>query len=69
MWPKWIGPALWLTLAACLLLMFWRGRRLGRLVTEPLPVIVPCHRVLRADWRSQDARWSVAVRDRIFHPA
>lgn len=42
-WPKWIGPALWLTLAACLLLMFWRGRRLGRLVTEPLPVIVPAN--------------------------
>lgn len=38
--PRWVMPALWLTSACVLLLMFWRGRRLGRLVTEPLPVIV-----------------------------
>jgi hypothetical protein len=38
--PKWVaflGP--WLALVA-LLSMFWRGRRLGPLVTEPLPVVV-----------------------------
>lgn len=38
--PKWaafLGP--WLALVA-LLAMFWRGRRHGPLVTEPLPVVV-----------------------------
>lgn len=38
--PKWVaflGP--WLALVA-LLSMFWRGRRQGPLVTEPLPVVV-----------------------------
>lgn len=38
--PRWVKPAVWLLGASVLLLMFWRGRRLGKLVTEPLPVVV-----------------------------
>lgn len=38
--PGWFVPALAIVGMAVLLLMFWRGRRLGRLATEPLPVIV-----------------------------
>lgn len=38
--PKWILPALFLAAACVVLLMVWRGRRLGRLVVEPLAVIV-----------------------------
>jgi hypothetical protein len=33
-------PALWLLAAAVLGVVLWRGRRLGPLVTEPLPVVV-----------------------------
>ena len=39
--PPWTAPALDMALMASLFAMFWRGRRLGRLVTEPLPVEVP----------------------------
>jgi hypothetical protein len=38
--PPWFQPGLVLGTSAVLLLCLWRGRRLGRLVTEPLPVIV-----------------------------
>lgn len=38
--PAWFGPALLLGLLALLAVMGWRGRRLGRLVTEPIPVVV-----------------------------
>lgn len=38
--PRWVRPALWLIAAVTVLLMLWRGRRFGRLVPEPLPVIV-----------------------------
>lgn len=38
--PRWLEPALWLGLAAVAALVLWRGRRLGPLVTEPLPVTV-----------------------------
>lgn len=38
--PRWIGPGLWLTTLALLALALWRGRRLGPLSTEPLPVVV-----------------------------
>jgi len=38
--PSWFQPGMALGASAVLLLMLWRGRRLGRLVTEPLPVIV-----------------------------
>lgn len=38
--PDWIEPGLWLGGVAVVALVLWRGRRLGRLVTEPLPVAV-----------------------------
>ncbi|MEO8518754.1 MAG: DUF4350 domain-containing protein [Dermatophilaceae bacterium] len=38
--PTWFQPGLALTASAVVFLAVWRGRRLGRLVTEPLPVIV-----------------------------
>ena len=39
-WPPWTTPAIALLLAAVVLLALARGRRLGRLVREPLPVVV-----------------------------
>jgi hypothetical protein len=38
--PPWFQPGLALAASAALLLCLWRGRRLGRLVIEPLPVVV-----------------------------
>jgi hypothetical protein len=38
--PGGLFPALWLLAAAVLATMLWRGRRLGPLVVEPLPVVV-----------------------------
>ena len=38
--PPWFQPGLALATSAVVLLCLWRGRRLGRLVTEPLPVVV-----------------------------
>lgn len=38
--PRGLVPALWLVAAAGLAALLWRGRRLGPLVTEPLPVVV-----------------------------
>jgi len=38
--PSWFQPGVALGASAVILLCLWRGRRLGRLVTEPLPVIV-----------------------------
>ena len=38
--PAWFQPGLALATSAVVFLCLWRGRRLGRLVTEPLPVIV-----------------------------
>jgi hypothetical protein len=38
--PRGLVPALWLVVAAVLAAMLWRGRRLGPLVIEPLPVVV-----------------------------
>lgn len=38
--PRWIGPGLWLGALSLLALALWRGRRLGPLSTEPLPVVV-----------------------------
>ena len=39
-WPAWAGPASVLVGVAVVLLAVVRGRRLGRLVREPLPVVV-----------------------------
>lgn len=38
--PPSLGPGLVVALLAVLALMLWRGRRLGRLVREPLPVVI-----------------------------
>jgi hypothetical protein len=38
--PRWLKPGLLLLAAAVLALLLWRGRRLGRLAVEPLPVTV-----------------------------
>ena len=38
--PAWFAPGLAVAVSAVVFLCLWRGRRLGRLVTEPLPVIV-----------------------------
>lgn len=38
--PRWIQPALGLGLLVLAATMLWRGRRLGPLATEPLPVVV-----------------------------
>jgi hypothetical protein len=38
--PAWIGPVLALGGVAFLGVVLWRGRRFGRLVPEPLPVVV-----------------------------
>jgi hypothetical protein len=38
--PDWLGPGVWLAALAVLALILWRGRRLGPLVSEPLPVTV-----------------------------
>ena len=38
--PPWVGIALLQIAAAVLVVVWWRGRRLGRVVVEPLPVVV-----------------------------
>jgi len=38
--PAWLGPSLLVVLFSVIAVLFWRGRRLGRLVREPLPVVV-----------------------------
>lgn len=38
--PRWVVPVLLQILVACVLVAWWRSRRLGRLVVEPLPVVV-----------------------------
>ncbi|MHA7281660.1 DUF4350 domain-containing protein [Arthrobacter sp. TMS2-4] len=38
--PPWVDPLLVWLLACAVLAMLWRGRRMGPLATEPLPVVV-----------------------------
>jgi hypothetical protein len=38
--PSWVTPVILWLLAVGVLAMFWKGRRLGPLVEEPLPVVV-----------------------------
>lgn len=38
--PAWLGPLTLAAAGAVAALMLWRGRRLGRLAVEPLPVVV-----------------------------
>lgn len=47
-WPAWTGPGIILVAGCVLLLMLWRGRRLGALVTEPLPVVVSAAETTRS---------------------
>ena len=47
-WPHWIRPTVIVVGVAVLLLALWRGRRLGRLVPEPLPVVVPANEITRS---------------------
>ncbi len=46
--PAWALPVLVLVTLTLLALALWRGRRLGPLVTEPLPVAVPADETTRA---------------------
>lgn len=39
-WPLWLAPAAAVLATAVIVLAFVRGRRMGALVTEPLPVVV-----------------------------
>jgi len=38
--PRWLTPGLWLLLCVAIAVVAWRGRRLGPLAREPLPVSV-----------------------------
>jgi hypothetical protein len=38
--PSWVWPVVWQLGIAVVIALLWRSRRLGRLVTEPLPVVV-----------------------------
>jgi len=38
--PSWVNPVAWLALTVGLIAAFWRGRRLGPVVVERLPVVV-----------------------------
>jgi hypothetical protein len=49
--PPWLGPSAILLVVAVLAVMLWRGRRLGPLVTEPLPVVVRAVESTRARGR------------------
>lgn len=49
--PAWIAPGLGILLASTLLLVLWRGRRLGPLATEPLPVVVKAIETTRSRGR------------------
>ncbi|KYH43027.1 DUF4350 domain-containing protein [Branchiibius sp. NY16-3462-2] len=50
-WPDWWSPMIAVLAAATVALMLWRGRRLGRLVREPLPVVVPAQETTNARGR------------------
>lgn len=41
LFPDWVIPAVWQVGIAALLAVWWRARRIGRVVSEPLPVVVP----------------------------
>lgn len=47
-WPRWSGPGLIVVAGAALLMVLWRGRRLGPLVPERLPAVVPAREITTA---------------------
>ena len=49
--PEWIFPGLWIAGATVVALLMWRVRRLGPLVTEPLPVTVKAIETARSRGR------------------
>ncbi len=49
--PAWVRPGLWVGVLAIAAVMLWRGRRLGRLATEPLPVAVKAIETTRSRGR------------------
>lgn len=49
--PRWIGPGLLIVCVCVLSMMLWRGRRLGPLATEPLPVKVTAIETTRSRGR------------------
>ena len=49
--PRWIMPGLWLAALSGLALILWRGRRLGPLASEPLPVVIKAIETTRSRGR------------------
>ena len=49
--PDWLRPGLWLAALAMVAVLLWRGRRLGPLATEPLPVVVKAIETTRSRGR------------------
>lgn len=49
--PPWLPPGLWIVALAMVAVAWWRGRRLGPLATEPLPVVVKAIETTRARGR------------------
>ncbi|WP_299050469.1 DUF4350 domain-containing protein [uncultured Nocardioides sp.] len=49
--PPWLVPVLWLLFATSLVGIWWRARRFGPLVTEPLPVSVKASETTRSRGR------------------
>ena len=49
--PRWLRPGLVLSFLATVALIGWRGRRLGPLATEPLPVVVKAIETTRSRGR------------------
>jgi hypothetical protein len=66
--PPWLGAMVLMATVAVLALMWWRGRRLGRLVQEPLPVLVRAvetteHRARLYRKAADNERASAVLRD------
>lgn len=63
--PAWLGPLTLALAGVTAALMLWRGRRLGRLATEPLPVVVAANETTLARGRlyrrSKDPRHAARV--------
>lgn len=62
--PDWVGAVVAQLLVASLLVAWWRGRRLGPVVVEPLPVVIPAGETTRGRARllhSQHARGEAAA--------